>query len=259
MNIIQAIILSIVEGISEFLPISSTGHLILTSRLMSIPQTEFTKSFEIFIQMGAILSVAILYYEKLTRSKTLLLKLLAAFLPTAIVGLLFYRFIKTYLLGNSEITTAALFLGGVVIIIFELFYKERKSDIETLEEISLKKAFLVGLFQSISVIPGVSRAAATILGGLFLRLNRKTAVEFSFLLALPTVFAATALDFSQSQFKFSQAEWLILLLGLIVSFITAYSTIKYLLKFIRTKNFISFGVYRIIISILFWFLILRNG
>lgn len=255
MDFIQAIILSVVEGLSEFLPISSTGHLILTSKLLNIPQTEFVKSFEIIIQLGAILAVVFLYFKKIITNFKLWSKLLIAFLPTAIIGLTLYRLIKDFLLGNSLITLLALFLGGILLIILEKTYKEQKHHISTLDQMTSKQAFLIGLCQSISIIPGVSRAGATIIGGMFLGLKRTTAVEFSFLLAIPTMAAATALDLIKSDFNFSQHEYSLLTLGLLGSFITAIFAVKFLLKFVATHTFIPFGIYRIILSILFFLLI----
>lgn len=251
-DFIQALILSVVEGISEFLPISSTGHLILTTDLLNIPQTEFVKSFEIIIQLGAILSVIVLYWKQLVTSKTLSLKVLAAFLPTAVIGFVLYDFVKAVLLGNTAITLWALFLGGIVLIVIEKFYKEQPHHIEKLETMSYKKAALIGLTQSISMIPGVSRSAATIFGGLFVGLKRKAAVEFSFLLAIPTMAAATGLDLVKTNFSFSGQEWGILAVGFVGSFITALLAVKYFIKYIERHTFVAFGVYRIVLAILFW-------
>ena len=180
MDIIHALILSVVEGITEFLPISSTGHLILASQLLKIEQTEFVKSFEIYIQLGAIMSVLFLYLKQIRR-KEVLLPTIIAFLPTALVGLLLYGSIKNVLLGNSLVTVAALFWGGILIIIVELFFKEKDHHVNDIGKISLKNAFIIGLFQSISVVPGVSRAAATIIGARLMGVKRKTAAICQFL------------------------------------------------------------------------------
>lgn len=255
MDYIQAIILSIVEGLSEFLPISSTGHLILTSRLLNIPQTDFVKSFEVIIQLGAILAVVYLYWKKVITNFRFWSKLIVAFIPSGIVGLTLYKTIKDVLIGNSLVTLAALFLGGILLIILEKIYKEQGHHISNIDQISNKQAFLIGLCQSISIIPGVSRAAATIIGGMFLGLKRTAAVEFSFLLAIPTMAAATGLDLIKSDFNFSTNEYSLLAVGLLGSFITAIFAIKFLLKFVQTHTFISFGIYRIILSILFFFFI----
>lgn len=252
MSFIQVIILSIVEGITEFLPISSTGHLILISNFLKIPQTEFVKSFEIIIQLGAIFAVAVLYWRTILFKKEIWLKVLTAFLPTAILGFTLYKMIKSYLLGNTWVTLWALFLGGIALIILEKIYKEDKNKLEKIDQLSFKQAFIIGLFQSISMIPGVSRAAATIFGGLFSGLKRKEAVEFSFLLAIPTMFAATGLDLVKSSFSFSGNQWLLLIIGFIGAFITAILAVKYFLRFIQKHTFISFGIYRIILALIFW-------
>lgn len=257
MNYFQSILLSIVEGITEFLPISSTGHLILASNILNISQTEFQKSFEIIIQLGAILAIVFLYFKTFIRNLEVWKRVIIAFIPTGILGLILYKAIKHYLLGNSYITVITLFIGGIILIIFELIYKEKETQVDKLVNISFKNAFLIGLFQSISMVPGVSRAAATIFGGMVLGLKRKTAVEFSFLLAVPTLLAATGLDLVKSHFRFSGEEMALLLLGFTGAFVTAYITVKFLLQFIKRHNFIPFGVYRILIAILFWLLVFR--
>ncbi len=257
MDFAQTVILSIVEGLTEFLPISSTGHLILTTDILRIPQTEFIKSFEIIIQLGAILAVVFLYWKKVVTSFKLWPKLIIAFIPTGIVGLAIYKIIKDLFLGNSYVTLFALFLGGVILIILEKIYKEQDHHLSKVEQISYNQAFLIGLCQSISVIPGVSRAGATIMGGLFLGLKRKTAVEFSFLLAIPTMLAATGLDLIKSGFSFTSGEYNLLIVGLLGSFITAVFAVKFFLKFVQTHTFIPFGIYRIVLAILFWLLIIK--
>lgn len=257
MTFIDSFLLGGVEGITEFLPISSTGHLILASYLFKIPQTEFVKSFEIIIQLGAILGVLILYWKKLLLDKNLLIKTFVAFLPTAIIGLAFYKIIKTYLLGNVYVTLASLLIGGIVLILLELLYKEKEHHLDSLKNLTFKQAILIGCFQGISVIPGVSRAAATIIGGLFLGLKRQTATEFSFILAIPTMAAATGLDLLKTGFHFSSGEYLMLATGLITSFTVAILTVKFLISYVQKNNFIPFGVYRIIVAILFWIFIVR--
>jgi len=258
MNIFNTVILSFVEGITEFLPISSTGHLILTANLLKISQTNFVKDFEIIIQLGAILSVIFLYWKTLIANKQIWKRIAVAFLPTAVIGFVLYKIVKTFLLGNAYVTLATLLIGGVLLIILELIYKEKDHHIENIEKMSLKNAFLIGVFQSFAIIPGVSRSASTIVGGLFLGTKRKTAVEFSFLLAVPTMFAASALDILKSDFSaYNPNEYLMLVIGFIVSFIVAILAIKFFLNFIKNYTFIPFGIYRIIIAILFWFFIIR--
>jgi undecaprenyl-diphosphatase len=249
----QALILSIVEGISEFLPISSTGHLVLTSQILNIPQTNFVKSFEIFIQLGAILAVVILYFKTLINNFKLWKNIVLAFIPSAILGLLFYHVIKAYLLGNIIVTLAALLLGGIVLIFLEKILPKRKNQVKDLDQLTPKQAILIGLAQSVSMIPGVSRSAATIVGGLFLGLNKKPATEFSFLLAIPTMMAATALDLFKSDFAFSQDQVLILLIGFVGAFITAMLAVKFFIQYIQNHSLFAFGVYRIILALAFWF------
>lgn len=257
MNILQIIILSFVEGVTEFLPISSTGHLILAADLLDIPQTEFVKSFEIIIQLGAILAVVVLYWQTITKNLSIWKTIIIAFLPTAILGFTLYKFIKHYLLGDTFITLTSLFLGGILLIVLEKRYARIKHDPQPIDKLGMKKASLIGLFQSISMIPGVSRAAATIFGGLFLGLTRKEAVEFSFLLAIPTMLAATSLDLIKSNLYFSSNEYLLLLIGFTGAFITAAISIKFLLNFIKNHTFIPFGIYRIALAILFWLFVVR--
>lgn len=256
MNIGDALILSLVEGLTEFLPISSTGHLVLASEVLQIQQTNFVKSFEIIIQLGAIFAILFLYWKMLLLNKEIFTKVIVAFLPTAFFGFLLYDVVKSALIGNAFITVFALLIGGIILIILELLYKQKDHHIDRLENISYLNAFFIGLFQSVSMIPGVSRAAATIIGALLLGTKRKTAVEFSFLLAVPTMFAATALDLVKTQFTFSSNELLLLSIGFIGSFITALIAVRFFLKLIQTHTFIPFGIYRIIVALLFFFFVL---
>jgi len=253
----QSVILSIVEGITEFLPVSSTGHLILTADILRIAQSDFVKSFEIIIQLGAIAAVVFLYWKTLTTSKLVWSRILIAFLPTAIVGFSLYQFIKGYLIGNTIVTLAALFFGGIVLIILEVLHKEKDHHAGRIEDITTKQAFIIGLCQSTSIIPGVSRAAASIIGGLFVGMRRKTAVEFSFLLAVPTMLAASGLDLIKNNFAFSQNEYMLLAVGFVVSFIVAIIAVKLLLQFVQTHTFIPFGIYRIALAVFFWLLVAR--
>ena len=250
MNFVQTIVLGIVEGITEFLPISSTAHLILASDILRLAQTEFMKSFEIIIQLGAILAVVFLYWRTLWKLETIK-KLVVAFIPTGILGLIFYKIVKVYLLGNVEVVLWSLFLGGLFLIIFERWHKEGEEAMENISEISYKKCLLIGLFQSVAMIPGVSRSAATIIGGLLLGLKRKTIVEFSFLLAIPTMLAATGFDLFRNAGNFSLDEAHLLLVGFVTSFFMAIVGIKFLLTYIQKRSFAAFGIYRIILVGLF--------
>ncbi|MFA5022687.1 MAG: undecaprenyl-diphosphate phosphatase [Candidatus Paceibacterota bacterium] len=262
MDIISSILLGGVEGVTEFLPISSTGHLTLVSGLLGISQTDFVKSFEVIIQLGAILAVLALYWRKLLTNWPVLKRVIIAFLPTAILGLVFYKIIKTYLLGNNVVVLAALFVGGFVLIFFELWQARRPqldnsrlrgeaSKPDELEKIPYWQAVILGLCQSIAMIPGVSRSAATIVGGLALGIKRETIVEFSFLLAVPTMAAATGLDLIKSSINFSTPEWGFLLIGFFVSFLTALLAIKSFLAYIQKHDFVAFGLYRIVIALVF--------
>lgn len=245
MNLIQTIILSIIEGVTEFLPISSTGHLILVSNLLKIEQTEFVKSFEIIIQLGAVLAVVVIYFRKLVLSLNwdLYKKILVAFVPTILFGLFGYKYIKMYLIGNTSVVIWSLLIGGVAMLLFEHFHRPAN------KKINLYSYILIGLFQVLSMIPGVSRAFATIFGGMVVGMKREEATEFSFFLAIPTMFAASVLDL----IKTDPAVWSnnnisTLVIGFIVSFITAYIVVKWLIKFVQTHDFKIFGWYRIVIA-----------
>jgi undecaprenyl-diphosphatase len=251
MDYFQAAILSIVEGLTEFLPISSTGHLILASRILNIQQTDFVKSFEIIIQLGAIAAVVFLYWKRLFVKNTIWKQILIASIPTAFFGLVLFKFIKGYLIGNSTITVASLLIGGIALIFLELIYKEKEHHVDKIERLTLAQSFLIGCCQSIAIIPGVSRAASTIMGALFLGAKRKVAVEFSFLIATPTLLAAAGLDIVKSNFSFTLYEYSLLAIGLIGSFFVAIISMKFFLAFIQNHTFIPFGIYRIIMAVIF--------
>ncbi len=250
MNYIYSIILGIVEGVTEFLPISSTGHMILTADILRLPASEFWKSFEVFIQLGAIFAVVVLYAKKVFTSWDLIKKIIVAFLPTAFLGLMFYKIVKTFLLGNSAVVLWSLFIGGLILIIFEHWHKDSG---EAGAPITYKQAFVIGLFQSLAMIPGVSRSAATIVGGLALGINRKNIVEFSFLLAVPTMLAATGLDLIKTGANFSGAEWGYLAVGFITSFLVAILAVKFFLAYIQKHSFAVFGYYRVVLAIAMYF------
>ncbi|MBP6868818.1 MAG: undecaprenyl-diphosphatase UppP [Candidatus Pacebacteria bacterium] len=255
MTYIDSIILGIIEGFTEFLPISSTGHLILGSVLLGLPQTDVLKSFEIAIQLGAICAVALLFWKRFL-DWSILTRLLSAFIPTAVIGLLLHSFVKEHLLGNPYVVVAALFLGGVFLIVFEFFHKEDKTKEEDITDISHKQAFIVGVCQAFAIVPGVSRSAATIVGGLSLGLRRASIVEFSFLLAVPTMLAATTLDVAKSYQLFSVNDIGLILTGFTTAFLVALVSVKFLLHYVKRYTFMPFGVYRIIVALLFFFLVL---
>lgn len=255
MSFLDAIILGIIEGLTEFLPVSSTGHLILASTLLDLPTTEFLQTFEIAIQLGAILAVIFLYGEKLLFDREIIKRVAVALLPALGAGFLFYHSIQQWL-GSEMVVVWSLLIGGVLIIIFEWFHRGREGDFEELARLPLKTAFFIGLFQALAVVPGVSRAGATIIGGLLLGLRRRAIVEFSFLLAVPTMLAATVLQVTKNAETLSAENFGLLATGFIASFVVATGAIKFLLRFIGTHTFLPFGVYRIIIALLFFWLVL---
>jgi len=249
MTIIETIILGIVEGLSEFLPISSTGHLILASALLKLKQTDAHKVFEVTIQSGAMLAVVYIYRRQLASRSDLLRKLCFAFLPTGILGFLLYKLVKSFF--QPSLVSYMLIAGGIVFIVIERHIKNRPATVAGIQDISYGQAFIIGLIQSLSMVPGVSRSGATIMGGLLVGMNRKDAAEFSFLLALPTMLAATAYDIYKNHAIFSLADWQNILVGFITSFLFAVIGIKWLLKFITSHTFIPFGIYRIAVGVLF--------
>ena len=258
MDILQAIILSIVEGITEFLPVSSTGHMILASYIMKIHDLAFVKTFEIAIQIGAILAIVMLYYKRFIQGLTIYIKLFIAFIPTAVVGFLAYKTIKTYLFNPLGVSLA-LIIGGVILIVIDKWVVTRESRYAEIEEISYKNAFLIGLAQCVSMIPGVSRAAATIIGGVANGLNKKQATEFSFLLAVPTMCAATGYDLLKTDATFSSKELMLLAIGLVGAFISAWLAVKLFIRFVENHGFKAFGYYRIFIGIVFMVYMVLSG
>jgi len=254
MDILKTIILGIIEGVTEFLPVSSTGHLILAGDVL-VFTGERAKVFEIFIQLGAILSVVWLYRARLasiirgigtSKANDFLIKIFLAFLPSAIVGLLAHSYIKHYLF--NPITVAIALVGGGIAIIFieKAIKKPQVLDIDT---ISYKSALGVGLFQVLSLFPGVSRAGATIMGGLILSLERRVAAEFSFFLAIPTMFAAASFDLLKGIKYLEPTDLPIFALGFVTAFVSAILVIKVFLRYIARNNFLPFGYYRIVFGI----------
>jgi undecaprenyl-diphosphatase len=254
LDYLSAIILAVVEGLTEFLPVSSTGHLILAAMLLGLQQTAFVKSFELALEFGSILAVVVLYW-RLFLNFEILKRLAVAFIPTGIVGLLIYRIFKDVLLGNEHVVLWALLLGGIFIIAFEWRYKKR-SEIDDIAKIPYVHCLLIGICQSISVVPGVSRSAPTIMAGLALGMKRQTIVLFSFLLAVPTMVAASGFDLLMSYSEFSSGQIDILAVGFVVSFLVALPALKYFLEYVKKNNFIPFGVYRILLVVLFFFLVI---
>jgi undecaprenyl-diphosphatase len=253
MNIIDSIILGIVEGITEFLPISSTAHMIIVSTLLGLKQTVSNVAFEVIIQLGATLAIVMIYLNKINfKEFELWKKVILAFLPLAVIGFLLRHQIKELF----TVTTAAwmFIIGGVVFFIVEKLYKE-ENKINEVEKVSYKQALLIGFFQVFALIPGTSRSGATIVGGMLGGLTRKTAADFSFLLAIPTMFAASGYEFVKNIHSFSNQNGIVLAVGFIVSFISAYIAVKWFLKFVKKYTLIPFGVYRIIFGAILLYLI----
>lgn len=249
MNIIEAIILAIVEGLTEFLPVSSTGHMVITSTIMGIQNDDFTKFFTVAIQLGAILSVVILYWKRFFQTTAFYFKLVVAIIPAAIIGSLFSSQIDA-LLENATVVGVMLIIGGIIFLFIDKLFNEKEAkDIEP----SYKSAFIIGCFQCLAIIPGVSRSAATIIGGLTQKLTRKAAAEFSFFLAVPTMFAATAksgFDYYQKGIQINNEQILLLIIGNVIAFIVAMIAIKSFITFLTKHGFKLFGYYRIIIGLL---------
>ncbi len=250
MNIFQSIIFGLVEGVTEFLPISSTAHLDITRVILNIPITDFIKSFEIIIQFGAILAVVFLYKEKLLHSLKYIRNILIAFIPTGVIGFLLYKLIKSFLLGNTSLIAWILLIGGVIIILFESKYKNKTSEnIRQIEDLTIKELLIMGTAQALAVVPGVSRSLSVIISGRLMGLSKELVTEFSFLLAIPTMLAATVYDLYKSGFAFTSADWGVLSVGFITSFIVALFVVKWLISYIQNHSFSIFGWYRILIGV----------
>ena len=256
LEIIKAIILGVVEGITEFLPISSTGHLILVNQFVSFDK-DFTVLFDIVIQLGAILAVLVFFIKKLwpfTKDKiknketlNIWYKTIVGVLPAILLGALFASFIKEKLF-NPWVVAISLFVGGLVILFIE--NKNKTAKIVSIGDLSYKTAFFIGLIQCFSMIPGVSRSASTIIGGMVLGASRVVATEFSFFLAIPTMFAASAYSLLKYKGILNSSQLLILMIGFIVSFIMALAIVKFLINFVKKHDFKIFGYYRIILGII---------
>lgn len=263
MSIWQAIILAIVEGLTEFLPVSSTGHMIIASSLMGINELPITKVFEVNIQFGAILSVVVLYWRRFLQSFNFYTKLLIAFIPAVVIGLAFKEVVDA-MLESVVVTAIMLVLGGIVLLFVDKWF--RHSD---KEEITYKNALVIGLFQCIAMIPGVSRSAASIIGGLAQGVDRKTAAEFSFFLAVPTMLAAASYKFVEDMLKLEIMDVLmldidkiqkgfaaidpqslqLLLIGNVVAFVVAMLAIRFFINFLTKYGFKMFGYYRIALGV----------
>jgi undecaprenyl-diphosphatase len=250
MTLFDSLILGIIEGITEFLPISSTGHLIVASEFLGLEQTSINKAFEVIIQFAAILAVILSYPSKFTFSHiNLWTKVLIAFLPIAIIGFIFSKQVKE--LFSIEIVAWMFIIGGIIFLIVEKFYDEKATHTLDVENITYKQAAWIGFAQIFALIPGTSRAGSSIIGAMLVGLNRKTSAEFSFLLAFPVMCATTAYDLLKHHNEILVGgNFLNLATGFIVSFIVAFLAIKLFLKFLENFTFIAFGIYRIIFGIL---------
>jgi len=249
MTIFDSIILGIIEGFTEFLPISSTGHLIVASEFLGIGQTDMTKAYEVIIQFAAILAVVLNYKEKFTLKKIdLWTKVFLAFIPIGAVGFLFSHQIKE--LFSITVVATMFIIGGIIFLIVEKFFiPNEKELIDDVEKVSLKQALIIGVAQVFALVPGTSRAGSTIIGALLVGLSRRASAEFSFLLAFPVMSAVTAYDLLKHYHEFSDANLLTLGVGFVVSFIVAYLTIKLFLKFLERFTFVAFGIYRILFGV----------
>ncbi len=248
MNLIQTILIAIVEGLTEYLPVSSTGHMIITQKILGIQSTEFIKAFTVIIQFGAILSVMVLYWKRFLQSIEFYRTLIIAFLPAAVLGFLLSDYIDA-LLENVIVVAVTLILGGVLMLFVDKWFNKPAKD----QSISTKRALTIGFFQCIAMIPGVSRSMATIVGGMTQKLDRKNAAEFSFFLAVPTMFAASAykllkLIMDPMQLTVLKDNMSILIIGNIVAFIVAMLAIKFFIEFVSKYGFKAFGYYRILVG-----------
>ncbi|OQX57912.1 MAG: undecaprenyl-diphosphatase [Helicobacteraceae bacterium 4484_230] len=251
MTIFDSIILGIVEGVTEFLPVSSTAHLYFTGQLLGLRQSTFLTAYEIIIQIAPIFSVMLIYKERLMQSRILWTKLIVAFIPTGITGLLFHKQIEALFAANSAV--AFMIATGVAFLVIEYFYTEKEHHVGDLDKVSFKQALYIGLFQVLSLIPGISRSGTTILGALLIGLKRDVAIGFSFLLAIPTMGAASGYVLLKEMDSLSFEHSGILAVGFVVSFIVGWIAVKTFLAIISRYSFKPFGLYLIVSGILFGF------
>ena len=252
MTIVESIIISIVEGLTEFIPISSTGHMIVAEKLLGVTDDDFTKVFTIAIQLGAILAVVVLYWKKFfdLNNWKFYVKLLVGVIPAIILGLLFSKKIDA-LLESTTTVAVALLAGGIILIFVDKFFTRPR--IESEKEVSYVNSFIIGIWQCLAMVPGVSRSAASIIGGMQQKLTRSAAAEFSFFLAVPTMLAATGyklLKFYQENGGFSGQEIKLLAVGNIIAFVVAMIAIKFFIEFLKKHGFRVWGIYRVILGII---------
>lgn len=283
LDFLKVVILSIVEGMTEFLPVSSTGHLILFNEFVKLKPEDFANAFSVIIQLGAILSVVVIYFRRLNpwdlektskyfpknykklngqsrlyfrlthpdkRTIGLWIRVIVGILPAMVLGLLFDDIIDKYLFKPTVVATTLL-VWGLIIIFVEMKNKNsKKAKIDNINMVSYKTVFLIGFFQALAMIPGTSRSAATIMGAMLLGLSRSAAAEFSFFLAIPTMAGATILKVWKNLSGFTGYQWILIILGMVLSFVVAYVVIKKFMTYIQKHDFIPFGIYRIILSII---------
>lgn len=259
MTIFASVILGIVEGLTEFIPVSSTFHLIAASRIMGIPQSDFLKLFEVVIQSGAILSIIWLYKDKLLSNRVLQTKLAYSFIPTAIIGMILYKIIKGYFFENTLLQLSFFGLIGLIFLGLEWYLAKKKINLKkNLGDISVNHALLIGLFQVFSVIPGVSRSGSILVGMLILGFSRTSAAEYAFMLSLPTILAATALDLYQNMSLMSALtpdQSLSLLFGTISACFSALWVMKWLINYLSSHSLVVFGYYRLLVVIVLYYLL----
>lgn len=242
MTYAHAIILGIIEGITEFLPVSSTGHLLIAERLLGVPTDGFGTSFVIAIQAGAMLAVIAHGIRVVVANPKIIRHIIIAFIPTAIIGASVYRWFLKDMLENPLYAVFGIFIGGVALIVFE---RKKQPVSVSFSDMTWRESLQIGFAQSVALFPGISRSAASILGGMYAKLSRTDSVQFSFLLGIPTIFAATGFDLITKPISFSNDEWKLLAVGIAVSAVSAYASIRWLLKFVATNTFVGFGIYRI--------------
>lgn len=253
MTHLQVIILGIVEGLTEFLPVSSTAHIDIVRFLLSIQLTDFVKTFEIGIQAGAILAVLLMYGKRLFSSWKYFRNIALAFIPTAIIGFVLYKVVKGFLLGNTLLAASVLVVGGIIIILYERKNAKRETDTlvdQKIESLTVWQCVTLGVAQAIAVIPGVSRSGAVIIAGRVMGIPKTTITEFSFVLAIPTIIAATGYDLLKSGFGLTGNEWSLFILGALVAMVVAFTVIKWFLSYIRKHSFEIFGWYRIVFGLI---------
>ncbi|MEK7079389.1 MAG: undecaprenyl-diphosphate phosphatase [Patescibacteria group bacterium] len=256
MNIVHSAILGVIEGLTEFLPISSTAHLIIAAKLLRLPQTDFMKFFEVFIQSGAILAVVLLYFQYILKHKALIKQITLSFIPTAVIGFFLYKIIKNVFFSSSMLIIDAIFIVGLLFIILEYFISKKKIILKhSLSSLTPLQAILTGFVQALAVIPGVSRSGIVMFYLMSQGYKRDEAATYSFLLAVPTILAASTYDLLKMRSLIgSSVQYLpLLLVGFVTSFMVAYAVMKWFIGYLKQNSLVSFGIYRIALAIILLF------